>query len=231
MALLISWSAFVRADTPSYLLEVMPVLTKAGCNQGACHGKGHEQNGFKLSLRGYAPDDDYRQLTKDSAARRVDLAKPVGSLLLSKPLAETPHEGGKVFRKTSREYTTLLAWIEAGAPGPVAKERSIRSLALSPTDKTLSPNSRQQLIATATFSDGTTADVTWLTKFDSNDAGVARVGANGDVLPCDPCRKNMPVSSVIRPGVSPTSTGEGAPADESVDGQIIFSIRNLGHFV
>ncbi len=176
-----AFPAFVHADAPSYLLEVMPVLTKAGCNQGSCHGKGTGQNGFKLSLRGYAPEDDYRQLTQDSASRRIDPTKPAGSLLLTKPLGETPHEGGKIFSITSREYSTLLAWIEAGAPGPLIKEKTIRSLALSPTDKTLSPNSKQQLTATATFSDGTTADVTWLTKFDSNDAGVARVTANGDV--------------------------------------------------
>ena len=46
------------ADVPSFNTDVMPLLTKAGCNQGACHGKGNGQNGFRLSLRGFAPDQD-----------------------------------------------------------------------------------------------------------------------------------------------------------------------------
>ena len=224
-----------RAESPSYLLEVMPVLTKAGCNQGACHGKGTGQNGFKLSLRGYAPDDDYRQLTKDSAGRRIDPTKPVGSLLLTKPIAETPHEGGKVFGKTSREYATLLAWIEAGTPGAMSKEKTIRSLALSPSDKTLSPDSKQQLTATATFSDGTSADVTWLTKFDSNDAGVARVGTNGDVTTVHSGATairaafltEVAVANIVVPGETAIDSGKYAKQTHPIDVAVQGKLREL----
>ena len=53
---------------PSFLNDVVPILTRQGCNQGSCHGKGAGQNGFRLSLRGYAPDMDYRPIAKAPAA-------------------------------------------------------------------------------------------------------------------------------------------------------------------
>ena len=167
------------ADTPSYRNEVVPVLTKAGCNQGACHGKGAGQNGFKLSLRGYDPDADHRSLTRDADGRRIDPANPDRSLLLTKPITAVPHEGGKLFGTASREYQTLLAWLTAGAPGPDAKEATVRKLEITPADKVLKPGETVQLTAFATFADGTRKDVTWLTKFDSNDAAVATVTPNG----------------------------------------------------
>ena len=98
--------AMLRADDrpPSFLNEVVPLLTRAGCNQGACHGKGAGQNGFRLSLRGYAPEQDHRWLTREFDGRRLDPAKPEGSLLLRKATGQTPHEGGKLFSVGSREY-------------------------------------------------------------------------------------------------------------------------------
>src|SRR4051794_16240970 len=83
-----------RADDapPSFLNEVVPLLTRAGCNQGACHGKGAGQNGFRLSLRGYAPDQDYRCLTREFDGRRIDPTRPEESLFLRKATAQTPHE-------------------------------------------------------------------------------------------------------------------------------------------
>src|SRR5262245_6448447 len=81
---------------PSFLNEVEPLLTRLGCNQGACHGKGSGQNGFRLSLRGYAPELDHAWLTREFTARRVDPAVPEDSLLLRKPLGLVPHEGGKL---------------------------------------------------------------------------------------------------------------------------------------
>ncbi|MCU0705214.1 MAG: DUF1549 domain-containing protein [Fimbriiglobus sp.] len=179
-AVLVAYPLFA-ADAPSYLHEVVPVLTKAGCNQGACHGKGAGQNGFKLSLRGYDPEADHRSLTREFDGRRVDPADPVKSLLLTKPLAAVPHEGGRMFTDTSREYQTLLAWVQAGCPGPDAKSAAIAKLDITPGDKVMKPGEKQQLTATATFSDGTTKDVTWLTKFDTNDAAVCEVTPGGRV--------------------------------------------------
>jgi hypothetical protein len=169
------------ATPPSYRNEVVPVLTKAGCNQGACHGKGAGQNGFKLSLRGYDPDADHRGLTREFDARRIDPARPERSLLLTKPTAEVPHEGGRLFDARSREYRTVLAWLAAGAANSDANEPTIAKLELAPADRVLKPGESVQLAATATFTDGTRRDVTWLTRFDSNDPAVAAVGPDGRV--------------------------------------------------
>src|SRR6476646_7561373 len=86
----------LHAQTPpSFVNDVEPILTKLGCNQGACHGKASGQNGFRLSLRGYAPEWDYQYITREFAGRRINMAEPEASLLLKKPLGKTPHEGGK----------------------------------------------------------------------------------------------------------------------------------------
>jgi len=167
------------ADAPSFLNEVVPVLTKSGCNSGGCHGKGLGQNGFKLSLRGYAPDADHKALVREFDGRRVDTSEPERSILLTKPAGLAPHEGGKLFAVGSREHATLLAWLKAGAPGPDAKEAKIAKLEVTPADEVLKVGEELQLTATATFTDGKKADVTWLTKFDSNDGTVATVDARG----------------------------------------------------
>src|SRR5882672_11071815 len=82
-------------DVPSFNTDVMPLLTKAGCNQGACHGKGAGQNGFRLSLRGFAPEQDYTWITREFGRRRLDRTKAEESLLRRKATGQTPHEGGR----------------------------------------------------------------------------------------------------------------------------------------
>src|SRR5262249_14562834 len=89
------------ASQPSFLNHVEPILTRLGCNQGACHGKGSGQNGFRLSLRGYAPELDHPWITREYDGRRMDPAIPENSLLLLKPLGVAPHEGGKVLMPAS----------------------------------------------------------------------------------------------------------------------------------
>jgi len=164
---------------PSFNTEIMPLLTKAGCNQGSCHGKGAGQNGFRLSLRGFAPDQDYKWITREFDGRRLDRTVPESSLLLRKATAEAPHEGGRLFSQTSREYELLLAWIKAGYTGPQKDEVKISKLELTPSTKVLKPGEELQLLANATFTDGTKRDVTWLTKFDSNDPAYLTVSPGG----------------------------------------------------
>jgi hypothetical protein len=182
MAAIVAASAGIaRADsaTPSFNSEIVPLLTKAGCNQGACHGKGAGQNGFRLSLRGFAPDQDYLWITREFSGRRLDPTKPEESLLLRKATGLTPHEGGRIFAPGSREYELLLTWIKNGYPGPVKTEPKISKLELTPSAKVLKPGDEVQLVATATFADGTKRDVTWLTKFDSNDPAYLDVSSKG----------------------------------------------------
>ncbi len=103
-------------SVPSFRHDVLPILTRYGCNQGACHGKLAGQNGFRLSLRGYAPEQDFDWITREYQGRRLNLASPAQSALLTKPTLGVRHEGGKLFDEKSRAYQTLHAWIAAGAP-------------------------------------------------------------------------------------------------------------------
>jgi hypothetical protein len=173
----------VHAGTPapSFVNDVVPIFTRYGCNQGACHGKGSGQNGFRLTLRGYAPELDYQWLTREFDGRRVCTDVPEESLLLRKPCGLVPHEGGKVFSVGGRPYQILLAWIRAGMPGPIKDEPVLKKLAAVPGQRTLKPGDELQLTVRAEFSDGTTRDVTWLTRFNTNDPGVADVDAFGKV--------------------------------------------------
>jgi hypothetical protein len=166
-------------EIPSFLNDVEPILTRLGCNQGACHGKGTGQNGFRLSLRGYAPEWDHDWITREFASRRVNLAVPEDSLFLKKPLGQVPHEGGRLMRPGSREHQVMLDWIRAQAPGPLAQEPLIRRLEILPSSRVMKPGEQQLLLVRAEYSDGHWRDVTWLTQFHANDASVATVSEAG----------------------------------------------------
>src|SRR5882672_737269 len=107
-------AAAVPAGEVSFRNEVMAILSKAGCNAGTCHGNANGKAGFKLSLRGEDPDWDFKALTHDMFARRVNGADPDQSLVLLKATTQIAHEGGLRFRKDSDEYRALRRWISAG---------------------------------------------------------------------------------------------------------------------
>src|SRR5262249_51008173 len=119
---LVTVSQTALGGPPSFRQDVEPLLTRAGCNMGACHGKLAGQNGFKLSLRGYAPELDYGWITSDVSARRTNPAFPEESLLLLKALGQVPHEGGQRFATGSAYHRLLAAWIAARVPGPATNE-------------------------------------------------------------------------------------------------------------
>lgn len=161
--------------------NVIPVLTKYGCNSGACHGALAGKNGFKLTLRGYDPDVDYDTLTRQAVGRRVNLADPPSSLILMKPTFAIPHGGGKRFTGKSLEYRVLSEWIAAGAPPPNSKDPEIRGLEVYPAAATLQTGTEQQLVVRAKYDDGHTEDVTRWVKYSSNNEGTATVDDNGHV--------------------------------------------------
>lgn len=167
--------------TWSFRNHVIPVLTKMGCNQGACHGALAGKNGFKLTLRGYDPDTDFDTLTRVSVGRRVSLADPAASLMLLKPTFEIPHGGGKRFARDSLEYRIIEEWIAAGAPPPSAADLEIRGLEVFPASAVLSPEASQQIVVRAKYSDGHTEDVTRWVRFNSSNEGVATVDDSGKV--------------------------------------------------
>lgn len=166
---------------PSFLDDVLPVLTRAGCNQGACHGAASGKNGFHLSLLGYDPEQDYQSLVRQGGGRRVQRTDPHASLVLRKAVASLPHQGGARFPTTSLEYRVLAEWIAAGAPGPAAAEPAITGLQVAPPEAVLSPGAAQRLLVTATYADGRRRDVTALSRFVSNHDPVAGVDAAGTV--------------------------------------------------
>ncbi|HEX8200921.1 MAG TPA: hypothetical protein VF590_10555, partial [Isosphaeraceae bacterium] len=125
---------------PSFVNDVVPVLTRLGCNSGSCHGKLAGQNGFKLSLRGFAPELDHIAITRDARGRRIAKSRPRESLLLSKPLLLVPHGGGHRLSVGTPEYRTLLAWVAAGCPGPTGTEPAVTGLVIEPAARTYRPD-------------------------------------------------------------------------------------------
>jgi len=166
---------------PSFRNEVVPVLTRYGCNQGGCHGKEAGQNGFKLSLRGFAPEEDYNRLIVESFGRRMNHASPDLSLVLAKASNRIPHRGGELFARDSRAYELLVKWIEAGTPSVTAGDATLSSLEILGGGRRMAPGQEQQLLVRGTFSDGQVRDITWLAKFYSNDATVLAVSELGRV--------------------------------------------------
>ncbi len=178
-------AASLRAEDPvappSFNRDVLPLLTKLGCNQGSCHGKLAGQNGFRLSLRGFAPEWDHFWITREFFGRRISGARPEESLLVSKPLGAVPHAGGRLLKAGSRESQLLLEWLKAGTPGPIKDEPTVAKLAIFPSTVTLSANQSQPMTVEAEYTDGRKRDVTWLTRFTSNETAVAEVDRAGQL--------------------------------------------------
>jgi hypothetical protein len=164
---------------PSFLNDVLPILSKANCNGGGCHGALAGKAGFRLSLFAYNPEADYLTITRESRGRRVDLAEPAMSLLLTKPTTALPHKGGKKLEVGSADYNLLAEWIAAGAPNSSPDERKLVAVIVSPPESRLEPGKTQQLTVTAKYSDNTERDVTKWAKFTSADETLASVSTNG----------------------------------------------------
>ncbi len=169
------------AESVGFRTDVMAVLSKAGCNQGTCHGNQNGKGGFKLSLRGQDPDWDFAALTRDGLARRTDPLRPENSLILLKATATIPHEGGRRFGVDSPEYAILHDWIRAGLPADPPGAAVLRSIEVTPAEQVLvEPADRVQLRVRAAFSDGSSRDVTRLAVYDTSNPTVT-VTPGGEV--------------------------------------------------
>lgn len=169
----------VERPAVGFKQDVIPILSKAGCNMGACHAAQYGQGGLMLSVFGFAPEKDYLNLTRDQLGRRVSPSRPADSLILRKPTLETPHGGGRRFAVGSHEYQILEAWVAAGTPGPNAKEPEVVDLRVTPAERLYQVGESQQLRLLARYSDGSEQDVTHRAKFDSLSDGVALVTPTG----------------------------------------------------
>ena len=165
----------------SFQLDVMPVLTSAGCNTGSCHGSARGQDGFMLSLFGYDPKGDHQRITRQLSGRRVNLALPEESLLVTKAIGEVPHTGGKLFTRDSANAKTLIAWIKAGATYDKEDIASPVGIDVEPKQYVLKDTGTEvPLTVRARYSDGTDRDVTSLSSFSSsNDNSVSIVETSG----------------------------------------------------
>ena len=174
-------SAEPQVAPASFTRDILPILSKAGCNVGACHAKASGQAGFKLSIFAFDPRSDYRQITRNSRGRRIFPALPEESLLLRKATSLIAHEGGQRFEIDSESARTITRWIREGMPYEVPGEARLTHIEVTPAEKSYTKEEAQQLRVTAYYSDASTRDVTALADYQSNDKGVATVSESGQI--------------------------------------------------
>jgi hypothetical protein len=176
--------AATASKIPSFRLDVEPVLFRAGCNSGGCHGAAAGKDGFHLGLFGYDPAGDYYRLTQQIVGRRIDLALPEQSLLLLKATGAVPHTGGRRFKPDSEYYATVLRWIKAGAPDDAANVPQVTGISLSPDKIVFGPKDKPRTLQVlAKYSDGTTRVVNQLALYLTNNKTTADIGDQGLVSP------------------------------------------------
>jgi hypothetical protein len=170
----------LKAPVPiSFENQVIPILTKAGCNSGGCHGKAEGQHGFKLSVFGFDPEADYQALVMEARGRRVSTAQPEQSLLLLKGSAQVPHGGGKRLERGSLPYRRLVRWLAEGAQFGAGGTLPASRIQVEPEQQVLSPKGIQQLRVTAIDAQGNRRCVTTEAEYSSNAGVIADVDSRG----------------------------------------------------
>ncbi len=221
----------------SFTNHVIPVLTKMGCNSGACHGAAAGKNGFSLTLRGYDPVADYEAITRQAGGRRVNKVEPAKSLLLLKPTEVVPHMGGKRFEPGSMPYTVLARWISSGTPAPTKADAALLGIEVTPGDQTLEAGATVALAVTARFSNGVVEDVTRLARYGSADETVAVVDEFGTVTVKGPGETAVSVNFLtgvaltrVRspfPAAVPATVYTRAPRHNAIDDLVLAKLREL----
>ncbi|WP_345682700.1 DUF1549 domain-containing protein [Novipirellula caenicola] len=170
----------------SFRNDVQSVLSRLGCNTGACHGALAGKGGFRLSLRGYDSQSDFLSITREAKGRRVELSDPGRSLLIAKPSGALPHKGGLRIDTESRDYRVLSSWIAAGAAGPREDDPRLESISVTPAASMLQPGDRTRVLVNAHYDDGRVVDVTHWAVFSATDEAIVTVDESGivDVVGC-----------------------------------------------
>ncbi len=220
----------------SFVNDVVPILTKAGCSGGTCHAKaGGGQNGFQLSLLGFEPADDYDSLLKQGRSRRISQTAPARSLLLAKASNQIPHGGGKRLSKDSESYAVILRWIEQGARYLNDSEPELVSIEVQPERGVLQTGDEQQLKALANYSDGSVRDVTQTALYESNAVAMADVDEDGLVKIEDiPGKVAIMVRYQGKTAVFTAAVPLGAPvenlpeAKNFVDEHVFANLKEIG---
>ncbi len=166
----------------SFERDVMPILTKVGCNTGACHGAARGKDGFMLGLFGYDALGDYRRITREIGIRRINLAVPEQSLFLLKATGAVQHTGGKRIEPGSKHYQTILTWLQNGAPADAQRPPIVTKVDVYPEQAVIEGEGEtQQLVAVATYADGVQRDVWDLATFSTNNERTAAVDIDGEI--------------------------------------------------
>ncbi len=215
--------------------QVVPIFTKFGCNAGGCHGKADGQNGFKLSLLGFEPAEDYEFLVRESRGRRIYRPAPEYSLLLRKAVGAMPHGGGKKLTETSPFYRILRRWVEQGAVYQDTPATAVVRIEVLPRERLLERKATQQLVVLAHHADGSITDATRLAQFEANQPDLGEVTETGLVTV-----KEIPGSvavmvrfqsqvDVFRATVPLGAPVTNLPASESFIDRLVFArLRELG---
>jgi hypothetical protein len=226
-----------RDPAPDFASQVVPILTKQGCNTGGCHARAGGQNGFHLSLFGYDLEGDHQALTREGGGRRIDLLRPASSLLLQKATGRIPHGGGLRVAPGSEAERLLLDWIAAGAPGPGpgAPPRERGSVVVAPAVAVRSRPGPLQLRVVVRETAGHERDVTRWAVYRTNDDRVATVDERGRVDLLAPGETDIVVRfgpsvvtarvAVPRPG--PSATLPRSPSQGLIDREIFARLAAL----
>ena len=222
-------------DSAYFLDDVMPLVTKVGCNVSSCHGSAQGKGGFKLSMFGAEPEFDYESLTKLAEGRRINRIEPLKSLFLLKATAAIDHQGGQKIKPGSPEYHLFAAWLTRGTPWADQGKPALVSVKVLPQEQILKNGESRQLVATAVFSDGTEKDVTRLALFTSTEGGVAAVDGSGKVTISGFGQSDVVVSYMRRTAVArfivPQPLSSPFPevaANNKIDELVLAKLKQLG---
>ena len=176
---------FSKPTPINFSNQIVPIFTKLGCNSGGCHGKASGQNGFKLSLLGFYPNEDYEFLVKEGRGRRLFPAAPDKSLLLQKATNAVPHGGGHRIDNDSYEYQLIRRWLQQGMPFGAETDPTVARIEVRPATRAMERGGQQQIAVLAHYTDGSVEDVTRIAQHEANDPEMAEVTANGIVKTLD----------------------------------------------
>ena len=233
----VSVSGTRQTPSPSFRNHVVPILTRMGCNSGACHGALAGKGGLKLSLRGYNPEADHFVLTRQASSRRVNGSEPEKSLMLLKATRSMPHGGGRRFETGDSDYQFVLDWIKAGAKAPELSDARLDRIEVLPRAAVLRPGSELRVIVRAWYSNGRVEDVTRWSRFGSSDEDVAKVTEEGKATVAGHGEASITVGfgSVVStmtiaapfPNMVPESVYAASPRHNGIDEHVLKKLQAL----